>query len=41
MALLGKGERAEGKAQQPRALVALAENLGWIPRTHMVAHNHV
>jgi len=28
-------------AQWLRALVALPEDLGWVPNTHMVAHNHM
>lgn len=35
-------ERENGEmAQHLRALVALAENVGLIPRTHMMAHNHL
>jgi hypothetical protein len=32
---------ARGVAQQLRALVALAEDQGSIPSTHMGAHNHL
>lgn len=28
-------------AQEVRALFALAENLGSVPWTHMMAHNHL
>ena len=32
---------AREMAQQSEALAALAEDLGWIPSIHMVAHNHL
>lgn len=33
----GAGEMA----QRPRIMTALAEDPGWEPSTHTVAHNHV
>lgn len=40
---LGKEEESGPgeKAHESRALVALPEDAGSIPRTHMAAHNHM